>query len=75
MEKHVTFVPGTVGNVASQMKGIDDLCAAARKRMGATKAIRLRDASERSRVFNAKAEADFEAMRMTPELLARRCTL
>lgn len=75
MEKHVTFVPETVGNVASPMKEIDDQCEAARKRMGATKAIRLAAARERSRVFNAQAEADFIKQKLTVEDLARRCTL
>lgn len=57
------------------MNGIEDLVIAARKRMGATLRIRLAAARQRSREFNAKAEADFLAQQMTPELLARRCTL
>uniref|UniRef100_A0AB39CCI0 Uncharacterized protein n=1 Tax=Pseudomonas phage RVTF4 TaxID=3236931 RepID=A0AB39CCI0_9VIRU len=57
------------------MSGLEELCNAARKRMGATKAIRLKAARERSIEFNRKAEADFEAQRVTPELLAKTCTL
>lgn len=57
------------------MTGLDRLIAAARKKMGATKAIRLAAARERSRVFNEQAEADFIKQKLTVEDLARRCTL
>jgi hypothetical protein len=46
-----------------------------RLRMGATKKERLARAAERSAEFNARAAKDFEAQRMTPELLSKRCTL
>lgn len=54
---------------------LENLIRETRKRMGPTRAVRLADARERSRVFNERAEADFEKQRMTPELLAKRCTL
>lgn len=57
------------------MSGLDELIKAARKRMGPTRAVRLKDAAERSRVFNLRAEAAFKAQLLTPELLAKRCTL
>lgn len=46
-----------------------------RRRMGPTREARLADARKRSEEFNRRAEIDFENQRMTPELLARRCTL
>jgi hypothetical protein len=57
------------------MSGLDALIKAARKRMGPTKSARLKDAAERSRLFNLRAEVDYQAQQMTPEILARRCTL
>lgn len=57
------------------MSGLEALIKAARKRMGPTKAIRLKEAAERSRLFNLRADADHQAQRVTPELLAKRCTL
>lgn len=57
------------------MMGLEELVKAARLRMGATKAIRLRDARRRSEEFNKRSAEDFAAQQMTPELLARRCTL
>lgn len=54
---------------------IAKLIAAALKRQGPTRAIRLAAAAERSKVFNAMATEDFEKMKVTPELLAKRCTL
>lgn len=57
------------------MKGIEALIEETRARMGATREIRLAKAMERSRVFNIRAERELESQRMTPELLAKRCTL
>lgn len=54
---------------------MDTLIKKARQRMGATKAIRLADAKERSRIFNEHADRDLALQQMTPELLAKRCTL
>ena len=57
------------------VKSLDDLVKTARLRMGPTKAIRLRKARERSEEFNRQAELDFQSQLLTPELLAKRCTL
>lgn len=54
---------------------LEEVIKKTRLRMGATLEIRLARARERSRVFNERAERDLESQRMTPELLAKRCTL
>lgn len=54
---------------------IAELIMVALKRQGPTRTIRLAAAAERSKVFNAMAAEDFEKMKVTPELLAKRCTL
>lgn len=54
---------------------LENLVKEVRKRMGPTREARLADARERSRIFNERAAEDFERQKMTPELLAKRCTL
>lgn len=54
---------------------IAKLVTAALKRQGPTRAARLAAHAERSRVFNAMTADDFEKQKVTPELLAKRCTL
>lgn len=57
------------------MTGLEQLIEEVRLRMAPTKEERLKLAEERSRAFNERANADFQSMLMTPELLAKRCTL
>lgn len=45
------------------------------QRIAPTKKERLALAAERSRIFNERAAREHEAQKMTPELLAKRCTL
>lgn len=45
------------------------------ERIAPTKEERLAQHAERSRIFNERAEREHEAQKMTPELLAKRCTL
>jgi hypothetical protein len=54
---------------------LENLIRETRKRMGPTRAARLADAQERSRVFNERCATDLENQKVTPELLAKRCTL
>lgn len=51
------------------MKGMEQLFHEARLRMGPTREARLRDAKKRSDDFNRQCQADFEAQRVTRELL------
>lgn len=53
----------------------DKLYAKVLESIAPTREERLAMAAERSRVFNERAEREHEAQRMTPELLAKRCTL
>lgn len=46
-----------------------------RARIAPTKEERIRLHRERSEAFNKKAEEDLERQRMTPDILAKRCTL
>lgn len=54
---------------------LEKLIHETRIRMGATRAIRLKAAKERSRAFNEQCTRDYELQKLTPELLAKRCTL
>lgn len=45
------------------------------QRIAPTKEERLALAAERSRIFNEEAAKQHEAQKMTPEILAKRCTL
>lgn len=53
---------------------LEALCKAARSAMG-TKAERMAAHAKRSAEFNKRCAEDFEKMKVTPELLNRRCTL
>lgn len=55
-------------------KGLEELIKAARDSMG-TKAERMADHRKRSKEFNRRCAEDFENMKITDELLSRRCTL
>ena len=57
------------------MDGLEKLFEKARLAIAPTKKERLKLAAERSREFNERMEANERSMRMTPELLAKRCTL
>lgn len=52
-----------------------DLLEKILNRIAPTKEERLAIAAERSREFNDRVAKQFESMKMTPELLAKRCTL
>lgn len=45
------------------------------QRIAPTKEERLAQHAERSRLFNERADREHEAQKMTPEILAKRCTL
>lgn len=57
------------------MDGLEKLFEKVRMTIAPTKKERLRLAAERSREFNKHMEANERSMRMTPELLEKRCTL
>lgn len=46
-----------------------------RQRIAPTREERLALHAERSKKFNEQAQKDFESMRLTPEILNKRCTL
>jgi hypothetical protein len=53
---------------------LEELCKAAMASMG-TKAERMAAHRKRSKEFNERCAIDFENQKVTPELLAKRCTL
>lgn len=55
--------------------GLEELFEAARKKQGATKKERLDAARKRSEDFNKRCEREMEQLKLTPELLQKRCTL
>lgn len=57
------------------MDGLEKLFEKVRQAIAPTREERLKLAAERSRIFNEKADANMRSMQMTPELLAKRCTL
>lgn len=57
------------------MAGLEKLFEKVRLAIAPTRKERLKLAAERSRLFNEKAGANMRSMQMTPELLAKRCTL
>lgn len=57
------------------MPGYEDLIKEARLRIAPTVKERLAISRERSRLFDLEAEKDLKAQQLTPELLARKCTL
>lgn len=53
---------------------LEELCKRVRDSMG-TKEERMAAHAKRSADFNKRCAEDFEKQRVTPELLAKRCTL